>query len=203
MKIGLIGAGRLGICLALLIEQAGHDVIVSDIREKYVEDLQKKRIDTNEPDVQWMLGTSKRLTATTSNDDVIKASDIIFTLVPTPSLPDGSYDVSCVWDVVEDFQTADFDVAGKTLVVGCTTNPGDCDAFQKELVECGVSVVYNPEFIAQGTIIRDLQRADMVLIGGKGDHIKPLKKIYKEIQVSSPKIHTMSATRQPLICCLC
>ena len=50
MKIGLIGAGRLGICLALLIEQAGHDVIVSDIREKYVEDLQKKRIDTNEPD---------------------------------------------------------------------------------------------------------------------------------------------------------
>ena len=44
MKIGLIGAGRLGICLALLIEQAGHDVIVSDIREKYVEDLQKKRI---------------------------------------------------------------------------------------------------------------------------------------------------------------
>ena len=63
---------------------------------------------------------SKRLTATTSNDDVIKASDIIFILVPTPSLPDGSYDVSCVWDVVEDFQTADFDVAGKTLVVGCT-----------------------------------------------------------------------------------
>ena len=51
MKIGLIGAGRLGICLALLIEQAGHDVIVSDIREQYVEDLQKKRIDTNEPDV--------------------------------------------------------------------------------------------------------------------------------------------------------
>ena len=199
MKIGLIGAGRLGICLALLIEQAGHDVIVSDIREKYVEDLQKKRIDTNEPDVQWMLGTSKRLTATTSNDDVIKASDIIFTLVPTPSLPDGSYDVSCVWDVVEDFQTADFDVAGKTLVVGCTTNPGDCDAFQKELVECGVSVVYNPEFIAQGTIIRDLQRADMVLIGGKGDHIKPLKKIYKEIQVSSPKIHTMSATAAELV----
>ena len=144
MKIGLIGAGRLGICLALLIEQAGHDVIVSDIREKYVEDLQKKRIDTNEPDVQWMLGTSKRLTATTSNDDVIKASDIIFTLVPTPSLPDGSYDVSCVWDVVEDFQTADFDVAGKTLVVGCTTNPGDCDAFQKELVECGVSVSVLP-----------------------------------------------------------
>ena len=37
MKIGLIGAGRLGICLALLIEKAGLDVIASDVREDYIE----------------------------------------------------------------------------------------------------------------------------------------------------------------------
>ena len=36
MKIGLIGAGRLGICLALLIEQEGHHVIASDMREDYI-----------------------------------------------------------------------------------------------------------------------------------------------------------------------
>ena len=47
MKIGLIGAGRLGICLALLIERAGYDVLVSDIREDYVSNLNKKRINTN------------------------------------------------------------------------------------------------------------------------------------------------------------
>ena len=46
MKIGLIGAGRLGICLALLIEQAGYDVIASDVRESYVDELQNKRIIT-------------------------------------------------------------------------------------------------------------------------------------------------------------
>ena len=44
MKIGLIGAGRLGICLALLIEQAGYDVIASDVREAYVNSLQNKRL---------------------------------------------------------------------------------------------------------------------------------------------------------------
>ena len=40
MKIGLIGAGRLGICLALLIEKAGYEVLASDNREDYVKNLQ-------------------------------------------------------------------------------------------------------------------------------------------------------------------
>jgi UDPglucose 6-dehydrogenase len=42
MKIGLIGAGRLGICFSLLCEKAGYDVLVSDIREDYVAALQNK-----------------------------------------------------------------------------------------------------------------------------------------------------------------
>lgn len=44
MKIGLIGAGRLGICLALLIERAGYDVLVSDVREDYVSNLNKRKL---------------------------------------------------------------------------------------------------------------------------------------------------------------
>ena len=55
MKIGLIGAGRLGICLAILIEEAGYEVLVSDIRDSYVKDLQNNKITTNEPEVQFLL----------------------------------------------------------------------------------------------------------------------------------------------------
>ena len=55
MKIGLIGAGRLGICFALLLEQAGYDVIVSDVREDYVENLNERLITTNEPEVVDLL----------------------------------------------------------------------------------------------------------------------------------------------------
>ena len=39
MKIGILGAGRLGICFALLLEKAGYEVIASDIREDYVTSL--------------------------------------------------------------------------------------------------------------------------------------------------------------------
>jgi hypothetical protein len=49
MKIGVIGAGRLGICFALLLEQAGYDVVVSDVRDDYVIGLNNRVIKTNEP----------------------------------------------------------------------------------------------------------------------------------------------------------
>ena len=52
MKIGLIGAGRLGICFSLLVEQAGYNILVSDIRQEYVDDLNNRVIKTNEPEVQ-------------------------------------------------------------------------------------------------------------------------------------------------------
>ena len=189
MKIGLIGAGRLGICLALLIERAGFDVIASDVREDYVERLQNKVIFTNEPHVQDYLSQSENIEFTTDNQKLIDESDIIFTLVQTPSLEDGSYDVSAVWKVVQDLQNSN--TKGKSFVVGCTTNPGDCDEFQKML---DMDVYYNPEFIAQGSIIKDLQNADMVLLGGKGKHLDALKELYYLIQFGfkDADVHTMS-----------
>ena len=198
MKIGVIGAGRLGICFALLCEQAGYDVLVSDIRSDYVADLNRKKIKTNEPEVEYLLGQSKNLRATHDNREVIRECDLIYTLVPTPSLEDGSYDVSAVWQVVENIKEEMTSVANdvKNFVVGCTTNPGDCDEFKKELPD-SVNVFYNPEFIAQGSIIHDLQHADMVLLGHSHrsdlDYvINDIQSLYKKIQVTRAIVCSMS-----------
>ena len=192
MKIGVIGAGRLGICFALLCERAGYDVLVSDIREDYVNDLNAKKISTNEPEVEDLLRISKNFRATTNNKEVIEECDLIYTLVATPSLEDGSYDVSAVWDVVEDLKDV---TKKKYFVVGCTTNPGDCDAFQKYLPR-NVHVMYNPEFIAQGSIISDLKQADMVLLGVDPtleDHVvKDIKTLYQKIQTTRAIVSVMS-----------
>ena len=196
MKIGLIGAGRLGICLALLIEQEGYHVIASDMREDYIKDLQNKKINSTEPQVQELLEHSINLEFTTDNRKVIRESDIIFTLVQTPSLEDGSYDVSAVWKVVEDIKQEMSSIANypKSFVVGCTTNPGDCDQFKDALPE-SVDVYYNPEFIAQGSIVDDLRHADMVLLGGRGQHSGALEIIYYQIQngFKVANVNTMSA----------
>ena len=195
MKIGLIGAGRLGICLALLIEQEGYHVIASDVREDYIKDLQNKKINSTEPQVQELLEHSINLEFTTDNRKVIRESDIIFTLVQTPSLDDGSYDVSAVWKVVEDIKQEMSSIANypKSFVVGCTTNPGDCDQFKDALPE-SVDVYYNPEFIAQGSIVDDLRHADMVLLGGEGQHSGALEMMYYQIQngFKVANVHTMS-----------
>ena len=199
MKIGVIGAGRLGICFSLLLERAGYSVIASDVREDYIQCLRNKTIITNEPQVQKFLTESKNIEFKIGNIDVIRECDILYTLVATPSLPDGSYDVSAIWRVVLDIQNSGFDVNGKSFVVGCTTNPGDCELFQKELEGYGVDVFYNPEFIAQGSIIKDLQNADMVLVGGKGTHLKEIEEIYHKIQVTEPKVYSMSTTSAELV----
>ena len=195
MKIGLIGAGRLGICLALLINEAGYEVLASDVREDYVNDLKNKKCGTTEPDVQEFLERSRGLEFTTDNRRVIRECDLIFTLVQTPSLEDGSYDVSAVWKVVEDIKEEMSMVANypKSFVVGCTTNPGDCDLFKEEL-PASVDVYYNPEFIAQGSIIQGIQNADMVLVGGNGHHVPLIEEIYKRIQdgFGGSNVHFMS-----------
>jgi len=192
MKIGIIGAGRLGICFALLCERAGYDVLVSDIREDYVRDLNAKKISTNEPEVEDLLRISKNFRATTNNKEVIEECDLIYTLVSTPSLEDGSYDVSAVWNVVEDLKDV---TKTKYFVVGCTTNPGDCDAFQKYLPR-NIHVMYNPEFIAQGSIISDLKQADMVLLGVEStmeDHVvDDIRTLYRKIQTTRAIVCVMT-----------
>lgn len=199
MKIGLIGAGKLGICFALLLEQAGYEVIVSDCREDYAIGLNNRIINTNEPRVVEMLDDAQNFNAVLDNVEVIKQCDIIYTLVATSSFPEGSYDVSAVWQVVNDFHDCPFSTNGKALVVGCTTNPGDCEMFQSQLNPYGVDVYYNPEFIAQGSIIKDLQYSDMVLIGGKGKHLDIIKEIYTKIQISEPNIYNMSTTSAEIV----
>ncbi len=203
MKVGVIGAGRLGICFALLLEKAGYDVIASDVREDYVNDLLQRTINTHEPDVQQLLSGAKNITFKTGNYDVIRECDILYTLVATPSLSDGSYDVSAVWGVINDIQNAPdlgIDVKGKCFVVGCTTNPGDCENFQSQLNSYGVDVYYNPEFIAQGNIVKDLENADMVLVGGpEGKYRSLIEEIYNKIQVTEPRIYFMSTTAAELV----
>jgi UDPglucose 6-dehydrogenase len=200
MNIGVVGVGRLGICFALLLEQAGHQVLGSDIRANYVAGLNRKEIATNEPQVAEMLAASTGFQATTDTRQVVKNNDIIYIMVATPSLADGSYDVSAVWRVVEDVNECDFDIAGKVLVVGCTTNPGDCAKIQNALASKGIKVLYNPEFIAQGSIIRDLQQADMVLIGGDDQAVMDrYAELYNDIQTTKPRVHTMSLTAAEIV----
>lgn len=192
--IGIIGPGRLGICFSLLLERAGYSVMVSDIKESYVDAINNKNVESNEPYVVEYLRESKNLTAVYDNKTVIESCDIIFAIVPTPSLPNGHYDILALENILDDFKG----VSGKILVITSTTNPGDCEQLQSRLE--GNTLLYNPEFIAQGSIIHDIQNADMVLIGGTDtDAVIRLIDIYKNIQIQTPNFHPMSLTAAEIV----
>jgi UDPglucose 6-dehydrogenase len=200
MKIGVIGVGRLGICFALLLDRAGHEVVGSDIRANYVSALNRRHIVTNEPMVVDMLAESRNFRVTTDAREVLEQCEIVYVMVATPSMADGSYDISAVERVIADVEECEFELTGKVLVIGCTTNPGDCAKIQDRLRGRGIHVLYNPEFIAQGSIVKDLQNADMVLIGGEDQTVmNSYSKIYQDIQTAKPNVHTMSLTAAELV----
>lgn len=196
MKIGVIGAGRLGLTFALLCEKAGYEIIVSDKREDYVYNLNHGICNTNEPLIQQMLFEVTKFSATTSNVEIIENSDIIFTFVATPSTIDGNYDTTAVFEVANDFFEAsklDIPVFNKKFIVGCTTNPGDVEQIQNKLSMFSIQVAYNPEFIAQGEIVKGLEQSDIVLIGTEYQELaNELIHIYNKIQTTTVNAHVMS-----------
>lgn len=180
MKIGVIGIGKLGLPFALNLERAGHEVIGVDLSEEYVKRVNDKWVRSDEPHVEQMLLFSKNLIATTDISKVLD-TDIVFVLVATPSLPDGKYDHSAINSALSTLRNAWYERYAKgmenseieepqlkDIVIGCTTMPGYCDTLKDRslgLVPSKIRVSYSPEFIAQGTIVRDQRKPDMVLIG--------------------------------------
>lgn len=196
MKVGIIGAGRLGLTFALLCEKNGYDVIVSDVREDYIYNLNQRICLTNEPKIQFMLLEAQNFSATTNNIEVIENSDIIFTFVATPSTIEGNYDTTRVFQVVADFYTAssmNISLYEKKFIVGCTTNPGDVEQIQTRLNMFNIQVAYNPEFIAQGEIVKGLEESDIVLIGTHYTELaNDLIEIYNQIQTTPVNAYVMS-----------
>lgn len=191
MNIGIIGVGKLGLSLAVLIEKAGFNVMASDVVEEYVNALNNKTFTSNEPFVTDYLQNASKFSVTTNNDEVINYSDIIFIVVATPSTDDGTYDIDTIKTILTDSKK--LSIKNKTIVIVSTTNPGDCETFESILNGTEANLLYNPEFIAQGSIIENLKQPDMILIGGRSnDSAQSLLNIYNSFVTNTPKISVMS-----------
>jgi len=202
MKIGVIGAGRLGLSFALVCDKHGVPMIISDTNETYKKNLKNGICITNEPFITEMYSKRRFLEVAENNIEVIENCDYIWTFVETPSTSDGIYDLTKLWSVVDDFVKTFKDgksVMGKTFVIGCTTNPGDVQLIAELLNQYSINVVYNPEFVAQGEIIKGIEEAKMVLIGSPdGYDLKIILNLYKIICGGSANFNVMSYTSAEL-----
>ncbi len=196
MNVGVIGAGRLGLGFALVCDKHGIPVFVSDKNETYRKNLKNGFCFTNEPFILDLLSKKRFLEVMDTNEEVIKLSDLIWTFVETPSLSDGQYDITKLHDVVNDIQSCfekGINVQGKTFIIGCTTNPGDVENISNILSKISVNVVYNPEFVAQGEIVKGIEQCDMVLLGTNNeDTLKYIINLYRGISDTHVSFNIMS-----------
>jgi UDPglucose 6-dehydrogenase len=196
--ISIIGVGKLGLCLALNLERKGYNIIGVDISKEYVEALNNKEYKTIEPHVEDYLKSSKNILFTTDLKKSLE-NDVLFIVVQTPSTPDWQYDHSNIDRICDTLISFGKQENRKDLIINSTTFPRYCESLYKKMVKYNYYVSYNPEFIAQGSIIKDQVNCDNVLIGEcdiiAGDLIHS---IYADMCESNPIINRMGLTEAEL-----
>lgn len=192
-KTGIIGVGKLGLCFALNLERAGYEVYGVDVSEQYVNLLNKKKLNSPEPGVNELLAESTSFFVSVDMQSLFtEGLTDIFIMVATPSLADGTYNHAQVEKVTDELISLGKRKDTIHLYIGCTTMPGYCDSLAAKMQPYNYTVSYNPEFIAQGSVIRNQQYPDQVLIGEANEEAgNRLVSIYTNMVSNNPVICRM------------
>jgi len=184
MNITIIGIGRLGLGLALMLSKK-NKILGVDINQNYVDSINNKTFISDEPGYNDMLKTDN-LKATTSLKEGLEFSDLIFILVQTPNGGgDKFYDHSVLSNLLCEINT--YKIKNKNLIINSTVMPGYIDTVAKELVKNNY-ISYNPEFVAQGDITKGYLYSDIVLLGTENKELENIiEKLYLEFMVTKPK----------------
>jgi UDPglucose 6-dehydrogenase len=201
--------GKLGACMAATLAQRGFEVLGVDINAEVV-----RKINSGEPPVEeprlakTMAGAKSRLRATTQPEEAVE-TEATFVIVPSPSLPDGSFSNEFLMRALQPVAQAVKAARKKDhlFIVSSTTTPGACRKIIVPMLEqqigghCGrrFGFCYNPEFIALGNVIRGLLEPDLVLIGESDRRSGDLlEELYHRYNANQPVIARMSITSAEL-----
>jgi UDPglucose 6-dehydrogenase len=174
-NIAVVGLGKLGAPIAACYAEAGHHVTGVDLDPRVVETVSRGLPPVAEPGLGELMRRAKtRLRATSDLGEAISCSEITIIIVPTPSDGDGGFSLAHVLRVCEEVGAV---LRRKTsyhlVLVTSTVLPGAVEGTIKPFLEarsgrrCGVDfgLCYCPEFVALGSVIRDLQSPDFLLVG--------------------------------------
>jgi UDPglucose 6-dehydrogenase len=207
--LSVIGLGKLGSPMAAVLAAKGFQVVGLDLTESLVNAINEGRAPVVEPRLQEMIDAGRgRLRATTDYNDVVRSTDVTFIIVPTPSMSDGLFSNKFVLQAVEEIGKALRNKTGYHLVaVTSTVVPGSTEGEIRAALEqaSGRSVgpdlglCYNPEFIALGSVVNDMLKPDMILIGESDTKAGAiLEGIYRQSTESNPHYARMNLVNAEL-----
>ncbi len=169
MKICVVGIGYVGLVTAGCLAEAGNNVVCVDNNSDKIASLKSGEIPIYEPSLAEIVKHNKklgRLHFTTDLKEGIDNSLIIFLAVGTPSMPDGSADVSAILSVAADIgeNLSDYRIIATKSTVPIGTYKKVTDII-KSKTETPFDYVSNPEFLKEGAAVEDFMRPDRIIIG--------------------------------------
>lgn len=205
MNVGFVGLGKLGFPVALAAASAGHTVYGFDLSPEPARWVAERRYPHTETHVHDLLDAGTSFTVVDQIDDIVTNADLVFVAVQTPHAPEYA------GDIVVDDTRVDFDygalraaitsvvdaataaVRHPTVAVVSTVLPGTFDRELLPIARSQVTLVYNPSFIAMGTVIDDYRNPEFVIVGGDTDRV--LDGYYQAIH-DAPIVHTTPTTAE-------
>lgn len=177
MRICVIGAGYVGLATGVMFGKLGHEVVCADIDESRVKLVNRGKLPFQEAPLERELSKlvkQKRLTATADSVAAARDADVIFVCVQTPSMRSGGIALQPVKSACRSVGNALRKSDSRKLVVmKSTVVPTTTEYVVKPLIERysgklageGFDLCMNPEFLQEGTALRDSMEPSRIVIG--------------------------------------
>ena len=205
MRVAMIGTGYVGLVSGACFSEFGVNVVCVDKDNKKIAMLEDGVMPIFEPGLDDLVETNVhagRLSFTTDLSDAVKGANAVFIAVGTPTGENGHADLSYVYAAAKEIAE---NMNGYTVVVTKSTVPvGTGDQVEKIIREtcpdADFDVVSNPEFLREGSAIKDFTHPDRVVIGTDSERAqKVMKALYRPLHLIETPIIFTSRTSSELI----
>jgi GDP-mannose 6-dehydrogenase len=180
MRISIFGMGYVGAVSAACLAERGHHIVGVDINPQKVEHINAGESPVVEERIGDLIGTAVStgsLCATTDAIEAVRDTDVSLISVGTPSRPDGSLSLTAIDAVVADIGRAiRHKGAPHTVIVRSTVLPGTTETriapmlaeHSGRAVGDGLDVAFNPEFLREGSSVKDFYEPPFTVVGSIG-----------------------------------
>ena len=166
-RIGIFGAGYVGLVTGACFADLGHDVVLRDVLPERIERLQAGEVPIYEAGLDDVLERNReRLSFTLDVHEAVDGADFLYVAVGTPPTYSGDADLTAVWQVVDELPES---VEGRPVVVMKSTVPVGTGARVRARLDArgltNVGYASNPEFLAEGSAVADFMNPDRIVVG--------------------------------------
>jgi UDPglucose 6-dehydrogenase len=192
--IGIFGAGWVGLVTGACFAELGHEVIVRDVVPERIESLRAARMPFHEPELSEVLSRNADRIRYTLDPGELADADALFICVQTPPTYSGDADLSYVWTALDDLPRTE---RRQLLVMKSTVPVGTGEKVRAALDARGltdIGYVSNPEFLAEGTAVRDFMNPDRIVIGAfESEDTAAIEALYSGIDAPVVRTDVASA----------